>query len=70
MAGTTLADIRQLAAATRQAMGSPSSSARPTMKASSIDWLQEARVRAAGVILNAAGFSHTSVALLDALPRA
>jgi 3-dehydroquinate dehydratase-2 len=31
-----------------------------------IDWLQEARTRGAGVILNAAGFSHTSVAILDA----
>ena len=31
-----------------------------------IDWLQEARGKAAGVILNAAGFSHTSVAILDA----
>jgi len=31
-----------------------------------IGWLQEARKKAAGVILNAAGLSHTSVALLDA----
>jgi 3-dehydroquinate dehydratase II len=31
-----------------------------------IDWLQEAKTKAAGVILNAAGFSHTSVAVLDA----
>jgi 3-dehydroquinate dehydratase II len=31
-----------------------------------IGWLQEARHRAAGVVLNAAGLSHTSVALLDA----
>jgi 3-dehydroquinate dehydratase-2 len=31
-----------------------------------IDWLQEARTKGAGVILNAAGFSHTSVAILDA----
>ena len=32
-----------------------------------IDWLQEARAKASGVILNAAGFSHTSVAILDAV---
>jgi 3-dehydroquinate dehydratase II len=32
-----------------------------------IDWLQEARAKAAGVILNAAGYSHTSVAILDAV---
>jgi 3-dehydroquinate dehydratase-2 len=31
-----------------------------------VDWLQEARTKAVGVILNAAGLSHTSVAILDA----
>jgi 3-dehydroquinate dehydratase II len=31
-----------------------------------IDWLQEARAKAAGVILNAAGYSHTSIGILDA----
>jgi 3-dehydroquinate dehydratase II len=32
-----------------------------------IDWIQEAPTNASAVILNAAGFSHTSVALYDAL---
>lgn len=32
-----------------------------------IDWIQEARTDASAVILNAAGLSHTSVALHDAL---
>jgi 3-dehydroquinate dehydratase-2 len=32
-----------------------------------IDWLHEARDKAAAVIINAGGLSHTSVALLDAL---
>ena len=31
-----------------------------------IDWLHEARECASGVILNAGGYSHTSIALLDA----
>jgi 3-dehydroquinate dehydratase-2 len=31
-----------------------------------VDWLQEARAKAAGVILNAGAYTHTSVALLDA----
>lgn len=32
-----------------------------------VDWLQEARTKAAGVILNAGAYTHTSVALHDAL---
>jgi len=31
-----------------------------------IDWIHEARLRASGVVLNAGGYSHTSIALLDA----
>lgn len=31
-----------------------------------IDWLQEARQSASAVIFNAGGYSHTSIALLDA----
>ena len=32
-----------------------------------IDWIQEARERAAGIVINAGGYSHTSVAIRDAL---
>ena len=32
-----------------------------------IDWVQEARDTAEGIIINAGGYSHTSIALLDAL---
>jgi 3-dehydroquinate dehydratase II len=32
-----------------------------------IDWVHEARQRASGIIVNAAGLTHSSVALLDAL---
>jgi 3-dehydroquinate dehydratase II len=32
-----------------------------------IDWIHEARLRAAGMVLNPAAFTHTSVAILDAL---
>ena len=32
-----------------------------------IDWIHEARGRAAGVVINPAAFTHTSVAILDAL---
>ncbi|HSF97639.1 MAG TPA: type II 3-dehydroquinate dehydratase [Ornithinibacter sp.] len=32
-----------------------------------IDWVQEGRVGIAGIVINAAGYTHTSVALRDAL---
>ena len=32
-----------------------------------IDWIHEARVRAGGIVINPAAFTHTSVAILDAL---
>jgi 3-dehydroquinate dehydratase-2 len=32
-----------------------------------VDWVQEARGAASGVIINAGAYTHTSVAILDAL---
>ncbi|EKD59972.1 MAG: 3-dehydroquinate dehydratase [uncultured bacterium] len=32
-----------------------------------VDWIQEARQSAAGIIINPGAYSHTSVAILDAL---
>lgn len=32
-----------------------------------IDWIHEARTKASGIIINPAGYGHSSVALLDAL---
>ncbi len=32
-----------------------------------IDWIQEARAAAAGIVINPAGFTSTSIAILDAL---
>lgn len=32
-----------------------------------VDWIQEARTEAAALVLNPAAYSHTSIALLDAL---
>ncbi len=32
-----------------------------------VDWVQEAREKAAALVINPAGYGHTSVALLDAL---
>ncbi len=32
-----------------------------------VDWIQEARGKAAGIVINPAGYTHTSVAIFDAL---
>ncbi len=32
-----------------------------------VDWIQEARAAASGIILNPGAYSHTSIAILDAL---
>jgi len=32
-----------------------------------VDWIQEARESADGIIINAGGYTHTSIAILDAL---
>jgi 3-dehydroquinate dehydratase II len=32
-----------------------------------VDWIEEAREKAAGLVINAAGLTYTSVAILDAL---
>ncbi len=32
-----------------------------------VDWIQEARGKAAGIVINSAGYTHTSVAIFDAL---
>ena len=32
-----------------------------------VDWIQEARTKASGVIINPGAYTHTSIALLDAL---
>ncbi len=32
-----------------------------------VDWIHEAREKAAGIVINAGAFTHTSIAILDAL---
>ena len=32
-----------------------------------IDWIHDARSKAAGIVINAGAFSHTSIAIMDAL---
>lgn len=63
---TTLEEIGARVAERAKAAGLDVEFRQSNSEAELIEWLQEARLKAAGVILNAAGLSHTSVALLDA----
>jgi 3-dehydroquinate dehydratase-2 len=63
---TNLKDIGARVAERAKASGLHVEFRQTNSEAELIDWLQEARQSATGVILNAGGLSHTSVALLDA----
>ena len=66
MAGRRFLISRRCAAPRRPASNLRSNAGRATAKPN-WSWVQEVPGRFAGVILNAGAYSHTSVALLDAL---
>jgi 3-dehydroquinate dehydratase-2 len=63
----TLDDVEQLCAETAENLGLAIDFRQTNGEGELITWVQECRGRAAGIIINPAGYSHTSVALLDAL---
>jgi 3-dehydroquinate dehydratase-2 len=63
----TLADIEALAKARAKPLGLAVEFRQTNVEGELIGWVQEARSGASAIIINAAGLTHTSVALLDAL---
>ena len=64
----TLADVEKLCRATAQRFDLAIEFRQSNHEGEIIDWIQEAgRTGAAGVVLNPAGFTHTSVAIHDAI---
>jgi 3-dehydroquinate dehydratase-2 len=64
----TLADVAKLCRATAKRYGLAVVFRQSNHEGEIIDWIQEARAKkAAGVVINPAGYSHTSIAILDAL---
>jgi 3-dehydroquinate dehydratase-2 len=63
----TLADVQALCETRAQALGFDVVFRQSNHEGMLIDWVQEARLEASAVVINPAGFGHTSVALLDAL---
>lgn len=66
----TLDDIRARAEARAKPLGIAIDFRQSNIEGELVNWVQEARSRASGIILNAGGYTHTSVALLDALQAA
>ncbi len=65
---TTLADIEQLCRAAAQPHGFAIEFRQSNHEGELVNWIQEAAAkRAAGIVINAAGYSHTSIAILDAV---
>lgn len=63
----TLADIERAAAKHAEGHGMAIDFRQSNSEAELVDWVQESDGRVAGLIVNAGAYSHTSVALLDAL---
>jgi 3-dehydroquinate dehydratase-2 len=64
---TTLEDVRGLCEVRARALGYEIVFRQSNHEGELIDWVQEARGAASALVLNPAGYGHTSVALLDAL---
>ena len=63
----TLADVENSCAAIGQEFDLTVQLMQSNHEGQLIDWIHQARQEAAGIIINPAAFTHTSVAILDAL---
>ena len=63
----TLEDVRAACEARAAAFGREVVFRQSNHEGDLVDWIQEARTKAGGLVLNAAAYGHTSVALHDAL---
>ena len=64
---TSLPEIGKMVAARAKSHGLISVFRQSNHEGELVDWIQEARTKSAGLILNGGAYSHTSVALRDAL---
>lgn len=63
----TLADVESACATVGAAFGLTVKLLQSNHEGVLVEWIHEARDHAAGIIINPAAYSHTSVAILDAL---
>lgn len=63
----TLADVVDLAERTATELGFGLRAAQTNHEGEMIDWIHESRGQVSGIVINPGGWTHTSVALADAL---
>lgn len=63
----TLEDVARLCAEAGAPLGLEIEQKQSNYEGQIVDWIHEARERAAGIVINPGAYSHTSVAILDAL---
>ena len=63
----TLEDVEALCAETAQALELAIDFRQTNHEGELITWVQECRDRARGIVINPGGYSHTSIALMDAI---
>jgi 3-dehydroquinate dehydratase II len=64
---TTLADIERQVRERAEAAGAALTFRQSNHEGQLVDWIQEAGLQGAGIAINAGAFTHTSVALRDAI---
>lgn len=64
---TTLADIEKMTAVQAQKHGLTTVFRQSNHEGELVEWIQEARTKAGGLVINAGAYTHTSVAVHDAL---
>jgi 3-dehydroquinate dehydratase II len=65
--GTTLADIEEDCRKAGAALGLEIDFRQSNHEGHLVDWIQEARDKAVGIVINAGAYTHTSIALRDAI---
>jgi len=63
----TLEDIQRLCSAVGARLGLPIDFRQSNIEGELVSWIQEARSAACGLVINAAAYTHTSVAVHDAI---
>lgn len=63
----TLGDIETASRARAQSLGIDIEFRQSNLEGDLVNWIQEARAKADALILNAGAYTHTSIAILDAL---